>query len=543
MPDTRDVKKRSDLSRVKLTLESVRAEWAHLVGKHPDFGALAVGIKAAHDIESSPAPTLASFAAMAASEKAPVVEAGTDLDASHLCGQATCFRRGHVVLEPSTTNTSRDKCHGAPDQRQCTHEPRCLVRLEPKPACRSPRKSLGSPSKSTRTTTSSKQFRLELARPSRASGSSSAEQVALVAEPAVEAVVVVSQTCAIEVVQPPVVKQPAAAGGAHAEDEDEDLVIDDSQPVELAPGSRAEPLVIAAPREVVVEVAEVVEVVAVAHAAVEPAVVDEPQPVELAPGSRAEPLVVAPPVPEIRVEDVGAVALAVAELAVAPPMSDDAGAPPPPEVEPAADAPKSTLQAAFKAARRGKPTRKQADARLRKERKARREARNAAAAAPGIRCATSPPSDDGMLAVSVPAAGRGSGTRARELGSTATGGRGQRDSSALQLMVSRWIELEYERRAALGAAECGLVDVGEQWLGIDGVEPSAVEPTRSLVLLAAAESEPEQARITAGLPSRALRAYEAAQARAAGASGVGLFGLTTTQVVTIAVAAAAVWAM
>ena len=495
MPDTRDVKKRSDLSRVKLTLESVRAEWAHLVGKHPDFGALAVGIKAAHDIESSPAPTLASFAAMAASEKAPVVEAGTDLDASHLCGQATCFRRGHVVLEPSTTNTSRDKCHGAPDQRQCTHEPRCLVRLEPKPACRSPRKSLGSPSKSTRTTTSSKQFRLELARPSRASGSSSAEQVALVAEPAVEAVVVVSQTCAIEVVQPPVVKQPAAAGGAHAEDEDEDLVIDDSQPVELAPGSRAEPLVIA------------------------------------------------PPVPEIRVEDVGAVALAVAELAVAPPMSDDAGAPPPPEVEPAADAPKSTLQAAFKAARRGKPTRKQADARLRKERKARREARNAAAAAPGIRCATSPPSDDGMLAVSVPAAGRGSGTRARELGSTATGGRGQRDSSALQLMVSRWIELEYERRAALGAAECGLVDVGEQWLGIDGVEPSAVEPTRSLVLLAAVESEPEQARITAGLPSRALRAYEAAQARAAGASGVGLFGLTTTQVVTIAVAAAAVWAM
>ncbi|GAA5946770.1 hypothetical protein JCM3775_002691 [Rhodotorula graminis] len=455
MPATPNVKPRSDLSKTKLTFEFVRVEWHHLVGQYATFGALAKAINRSHKVTSSPAPTLASFAAMADAERAPVSKANSDLDASHLCGQPTCFQRGHVVLESNAVNTSRDRCHsGQSASRTCPHEPPCLELVRPKSSARTPQAQRISPgpSKSKSKTSGAKKLAFSLASTSRSSGSSSATRVEVGSSSSrAEAGAAGSQTRAIEVVQPVVVQQAAAAAAVapvedesedESEDEYEDIVIDDSQPAEAA--ATFSP-VAASP-----SAAEQVVVAVIAPAEVTPAEV------------------------EVEVEADEEV------IDVSSPMSDAGDAPPSPIVEQVADAPKSTTwTVAYLAALRPKTARRLvAFEKARERRKAEREQRIQAERERKQRIkaereqrrkkkvdATSTTRRATPLLVG-PLAGRA--RSARTPTRKATRAPGSRSRSTVVLPMSRRIEPEH----SVDELECG--DDGEVWAGI--VEERVIAP-------------------------------------------------------------------
>jgi hypothetical protein len=46
---------------------------------------------------------------------------------SHLCGNAACSAKHHLIWEPLPVNISRQQCHNPLNMRGCGHTPRCLL--------------------------------------------------------------------------------------------------------------------------------------------------------------------------------------------------------------------------------------------------------------------------------------------------------------------------------------------------------------------------------------------------------------------------------
>ncbi|GAA5856469.1 hypothetical protein JCM9279_003539 [Rhodotorula babjevae] len=520
-------KNRIDLSNVPLTLETVRHEWTHLVGRWPTFGNLAKAIRSAHGVRSSPSPTLASFSAMAMADKAPEASAADSLDASHLCGQSRCCQLGHVVLEANTINSSRDRCHSGMGASLCAHDPPCLELLEPK-AGRSPRKPFSSASKGKGPMTMTKPVPFEITGILRASGSSAAEQVEVVAP---------SQPCADKVL-PPVLEEvlaaaaAAAAAPAEAPAEDDDLVIDDSQPLERADesSSSAEPPVAVTPPEVDPEVVEaVVELADVAQTEAEAIDVDDEQPLEAAAAessSGAAPPVVVPPLErEPEVDEADGVGTPVVELAIAAPMSDD-DAPPSPEVGQAAAEPKwpfglsAAVVVKMKLARRAKQ-RAQAAHEARRQ----RARESAAAASASRRSGRLSAGRSDRRSESQPADTRDVVSSPSSVGSSSDSMSVERERVVVD--DDEWVDIDDDELScdadedSCDADEdscdddewAGIDDQDDDWTDIDDDELAYDEPCTSLAVLAAADEEPkaESPRRIAGLPSRARGLRQVAQ--------------------------------